>query len=86
MTEMGRFADLQLWATADRQLQLRLPETGQIAGDVWTIPAESMKGRRDSTAAFCVPLSLAALAVNRASPSSYPRRLLISVYHARSHF
>jgi integrase len=35
----------------------------QIDGDVWTIPAEAMKGRKDATSDFRVPLSQEALRV-----------------------
>jgi len=35
----------------------------QIEGDVWTIPADAMKGRKDATNEFRVPLSTEALAV-----------------------
>lgn len=35
----------------------------QIEGDVWVIPGEAMKGRKDSTADFRVPLSVEALEV-----------------------
>ncbi|WP_375657657.1 tyrosine-type recombinase/integrase, partial [Bartonella sp. CL32QHWL-1] len=33
----------------------------QVDGDIWTIPAENMKGRRDATKEFRVPLSSEAL-------------------------
>ncbi|EJF84695.1 hypothetical protein MCU_00273 [Bartonella elizabethae Re6043vi] len=33
----------------------------QVEGDIWTIPAENMKGRRDATTEFRVPLSTEAL-------------------------
>ncbi len=35
----------------------------QIDGDIWTIPAENMKGRRDATTKFRVPLSTEALEI-----------------------
>ncbi|VEJ44684.1 Phage integrase family [Bartonella vinsonii] len=35
----------------------------QIEGDIWTIPAENMKGRRDATTEFRVPLSSEALEI-----------------------
>jgi len=49
--------------TAVRSYPLRFLHLDQIDGDVWTIPAEAMKGRRDATADFRVPLSPEALAV-----------------------
>jgi integrase len=42
---------------------LRFLHLDQIEGDIWTIPAEAMKGRRDATSDFRVPLSTEALAV-----------------------
>ncbi|VEJ45262.1 tyrosine-type recombinase/integrase [Bartonella vinsonii] len=35
----------------------------QVDGDIWTIPAENMKGRRDATTEFRVPLSTEALEI-----------------------
>ncbi|EJF98583.1 hypothetical protein MEI_00481, partial [Bartonella vinsonii subsp. arupensis Pm136co] len=35
----------------------------QVDGDIWTIPAENMKGRRDTTTEFRVPLSNEALEI-----------------------
>ncbi len=49
--------------TGVRSGPLRHIHEDQIDGDVWTIPAESMKGKRDATAAFRVPLSSAALEI-----------------------
>lgn len=49
--------------TGVRSAPLRLLRLEQINGDVWTIPGEVMKGRRDATADFRVPLSAEALAV-----------------------
>lgn len=43
--------------TAVRSYPLRHLHLDQIEGDVWTIPAEAMKGRKDATADFRVPLS-----------------------------
>ena len=43
--------------TAVRSLPLRFMRLDQIDGNVWTIPAEAMKGRRDATSDFRVPLS-----------------------------
>jgi integrase len=43
--------------TAVRSAPLRHLHLDQIDGDVWTIPAEAMKGRKDATIDFRVPLS-----------------------------
>ncbi|MAM63513.1 integrase arm-type DNA-binding domain-containing protein [Maritimibacter sp. UBA3975] len=43
--------------TAVRSFPLRHLQLDQIEGDIWTIPAEAMKGRRDATTDFRVPLS-----------------------------
>ncbi|MEP3332123.1 integrase arm-type DNA-binding domain-containing protein [Sedimentitalea sp.] len=49
--------------TAVRSGPLRFAHVDQIEGDVWTIPADAMKGRKDATADFRVPLCPEALAV-----------------------
>lgn len=49
--------------TGVRSAPLRFMQDGQVEGDVWVIPGESMKGRRDATADFRVPLSSEALAL-----------------------
>lgn len=49
--------------TGVRSAPIRFIRQDQIEGDVWTIPAEAMKGRRDATTEFRVPLSAEALAV-----------------------
>ncbi|MCA1492757.1 integrase arm-type DNA-binding domain-containing protein [Ensifer sp. NBAIM29] len=49
--------------TGVRSGPLRLLHEDQIDGDVWTIPAEGMKGRKDATLAFRVPLTAEALDV-----------------------
>lgn len=49
--------------TGVRSGPLRHIHEDQIDGDVWTIPGEAMKGKRDATADFRVPLSTEALAV-----------------------
>jgi integrase len=49
--------------TAVRSRPLRFMRLDQIDGDVWTIPAEAMKGRKDATSDFRVPLSHEALRV-----------------------
>ncbi|MBB4077324.1 integrase [Bartonella fuyuanensis] len=47
--------------TGVRTNPLRHIHKDQIDGDIWTIPAENMKGKRDTTKEFRVPLSLEAL-------------------------
>lgn len=49
--------------TAVRSKPLRFLHEGQLNDDIWTIPGEAMKGRRDATPDFRVPLSGEALAV-----------------------
>lgn len=49
--------------TGVRSGPLRFIREEQVDGDIWTIPAESMKGRKDTTTEFRVPLSPAALEV-----------------------
>lgn len=49
--------------TAVRSAPLRSIHESQIEGDVWTIPAEAMKGRKGATSDFRVPLSHEAQAV-----------------------
>lgn len=49
--------------TGVRSGPLRFIREDQIDGDVWTIPGEAMKGRRDATPDFRVPLSTEALTV-----------------------
>ncbi|RWX68029.1 site-specific integrase [Mesorhizobium sp. M4B.F.Ca.ET.190.01.1.1] len=49
--------------TGARSAPVRFIHERQIDGDVWTIPAEAMKGRVDKTADFRVPLSTVALKV-----------------------
>jgi len=46
--------------TGMRSNPLRNIRLDQIEGDVWTVPAEGMKGRKGATEAFRVPLSLEA--------------------------
>lgn len=43
--------------TAVRSYPLRFIHLDQIDGDIWTIPAEAMKGRKGATSDFRVPLS-----------------------------
>jgi len=49
--------------TGVRSGPLRFAREDQIDGDVWTIPGEAMKGRRDATPDFRVPLSQEALGI-----------------------
>ena len=49
-----------LMLTGLRSAPLRTIRLDQIEGDVWTVPAEAMKGRLGATEAFRVPLSLEA--------------------------
>ena len=49
--------------TGVRSAPLRFLRLEQIDGEVWTIPGESMKGRKDATEDFRVPLSGEALTV-----------------------
>jgi integrase len=49
--------------TAVRSHPLRFLHLDQIEGDIWTIPAEAMKGRKGATSDFRVPLSQEALAI-----------------------
>ena len=49
--------------TGVRSYPLRHLHERQISGDIWTIPAEAMKGRKGATTDFRVPLSAEALRV-----------------------
>ncbi|WP_375692864.1 tyrosine-type recombinase/integrase, partial [Bartonella sp. AP213QHHD] len=49
--------------TGVRTNSLRHIREDQIDGDIWTIPAENMKGKRDTTTEFRVPLSTEALEI-----------------------
>jgi integrase len=49
--------------TGVRSKPLRHIQLDQISGDVWTVPAEDMKGRKGQTADFRVPLCAEALRV-----------------------
>ncbi len=49
--------------TGTRSQPLRFLHEKQINGDIWTIPGEAMKGRKDTTSDFRVPLSAEALEV-----------------------
>ncbi|GAA5100827.1 tyrosine-type recombinase/integrase [Bartonella acomydis] len=49
--------------TGVRTRPLRYIHKDQVDGDIWTIPAENMKGRRDAATEFRVPLSSEALEI-----------------------
>ncbi len=49
--------------TAVRSFPIRHLHLDQIDGDIWTIPAEAMKGRKGATSDFRVPLTQAAQGV-----------------------
>lgn len=49
--------------TVARSMPLRHIHESQIAGDVWTIPGEGMKGRKGKTLDFRIPLSSEAMVV-----------------------
>jgi integrase len=49
--------------TGMRSTPVRHLHEDQISGDVWTIPAETMKGKRDATEDFRVPLCRETLAI-----------------------
>ncbi|WP_298360547.1 site-specific integrase [uncultured Litoreibacter sp.] len=49
--------------TGLRSKPIRFARLDQIESNVWTVPAEMMKGRKDATTEFRVPLSTEALAV-----------------------
>lgn len=53
--------------TGARSGPLRHIHEREIEGDVWTIPAEGMKGRKDATSDFRLPLSTEAMAVIEAA-------------------
>ncbi|PYE88780.1 integrase [Phyllobacterium leguminum] len=53
--------------TGVRSGPLRSIHEDQIDGDVWTIPAEAMKGRKDATSDFRVPLTVEAMKVIEAA-------------------
>ncbi len=53
--------------TAVRSSPIRQIRLDQVDGDVWTVPAEVMKGRKDATQDFRVPLTGEALAVIEAA-------------------
>ncbi len=60
-TTLTQLALRLLILTGVRANSLRHIREDQVEGDIWTIPAENMKGRRDATTEFRVPLSSEAL-------------------------
>ncbi|GAA4663821.1 tyrosine-type recombinase/integrase [Bartonella pachyuromydis] len=62
-TTLTQLALRLLILTGVRSHPLRYMRENQIDGDIWTIPAESMKGKRDATTEFRVPLSTEALKI-----------------------
>lgn len=56
-----------LMLTGLRSAPIRFAHVDQIEGNVWTVPGERMKGKRDSTPDFRVPLSTDALEVIEAA-------------------
>jgi integrase len=57
--------------TAVRSGPIRKAHLDQFDGDVWTIPAEGMKGRKGRTSEFRVPLSLEAINVITAASEAH---------------
>ncbi|EJF85293.1 tyrosine-type recombinase/integrase [Bartonella rattimassiliensis] len=62
-TTITQLALRLLILTGVRTNPLRHIRENQIDGNIWTIPAENMKGRRDATTEFRVPLSSEALKI-----------------------
>ncbi len=62
-TTLTQLALRLLILTGVRTRPLRHIHKDQVEGDIWTIPAENMKGKRDATTEFRVPLSLEALEI-----------------------
>ncbi len=62
-TTLTQLALRLLILTGVRTNSLRHIREDQVEGDIWTIPAENMKGRRDATTEFRVPLSSEAMKV-----------------------
>ncbi|WP_375618912.1 MULTISPECIES: tyrosine-type recombinase/integrase, partial [unclassified Bartonella] len=60
-TALTQLALRLLILTGVRTNPLRHIHKDQVDGDIWTIPAENMKGKRDATTEFRVPLSTEAL-------------------------
>ncbi len=53
--------------TAVRSRPIRFLREDQIQGDIWTVPGDDMKGRKDATDDFRVPLSQEAMSVIEAA-------------------
>lgn len=64
---IGELALRLLILTVVRSKAVRFMHLDQIAGDLWTVPADLVKGRKDATTDFRVPLSSEALAVIEAA-------------------
>ncbi|MBB4077309.1 integrase, partial [Bartonella fuyuanensis] len=64
--------------TGVRTNPLRYIHKDQIEDDVWTIPAENMKGKRDATTEFRVPLSSEALKVIEQASCISKNNLILS--------
>ncbi len=62
-TAITQLALRLLILTGVRTFPLRHIHKDQVEGDIWTIPAENMKGKRDATTEFRVPLSTEALKI-----------------------
>ncbi len=63
ITAITQLALRLLILTGVRTFPLRHIHKDQIDGNIWTIPAENMKGKRDATTEFRVPLSTEAMKV-----------------------
>ncbi len=77
-TTLTQLALRLLILTGVRTRPLRHIREDQIEGDIWTIPAENMKGRRDATEEFRVPLSTEALKVSEQARSLTRNEFLFS--------
>jgi integrase len=52
-----------LTGSGSRSSPIRNMRMGEISGDIWTVPGEKMKGRKNKTPTFRVPLSQEALRI-----------------------
>ncbi len=77
-TTMTNLALRLLILTGVRAFPLCHIREDQIDGDIWTIPAENMKGRRDATTEFRVPLSSEALDILKQARSLSRNDFLLS--------
>uniref|UniRef100_UPI000585A35A tyrosine-type recombinase/integrase n=1 Tax=Bartonella queenslandensis TaxID=481138 RepID=UPI000585A35A len=66
--------------TGVRTNPIRHIREDQIDGKIWTIPAENMKGRRDATTEFRVPLSTEALEILKQARLLSRNEFLFSTY------